>query len=326
MDVDDGDPEPSSDLGDDLVVLADAGGLLDRIAERRAAGRHRVVGCRHDEHVARPDPIHGVVEDADDVVPVARRGHALDDVVHADEDRDEFGLQGIELRQLDLDQVAGREPVDPEVRDELEAWLPLDELVRPALAIVDGGADRVRVTEGHVAEAIGGRRSRSARGSSSAPAWGQRARNTPRAQARGRRPGLRRHRDGSSTRLRQPPERIDEDVLEPVAVDPDPDLRVRRPALPGDPDRQAVAHRPAARRAVAGVDLRRRTRRRRRGPGSARCATATASWTDIRGVPVPLALARRARSRPARRRSRPTRCPAPRSALQARRGRAGPGG
>src|SRR6185503_1690558 len=54
--------------------------------------------------------------------------------------------------------------------------------------------------------------------------------------------------------LRKSPVRIDEEVLEAVAIDADADLGVHRPALALHAAREAVAHRSPASRAAAGVD------------------------------------------------------------------------
>ena len=74
--------------------------------------------------------------------------------------------------------------------------------------------------------------------------------------------------DGDRARLRQAPERVDEQCREPLAVDDDADVRVGRPAVAPQPVRLAVADRPAAGRPVGGVEGHVVRARRRRGPGS----------------------------------------------------------
>src|SRR5262249_42702987 len=71
--------------------------------------------------------------------------------VHPDQQRGHLRAERREPRQLDLDDVTRREPIHPEVRNELERRQAINELVRPALRLADGGPDRVRVAEGDIA-------------------------------------------------------------------------------------------------------------------------------------------------------------------------------
>ena len=121
-----------------------------------------VVRRRDDEHAVRGHLPEDRVEDGGRVGTERRRRHALDDVVDADEERDEVRAQRHELRDLALEHVARRPAVDGEVLDELEAARTqgLDEPVRPAIRVADRRPDRVRVAQRDVAQ--GRRRTRSA--------------------------------------------------------------------------------------------------------------------------------------------------------------------
>jgi len=78
---------------DDRVVRTDAGGLLGRVAKRRAARGHGVVRRRDDEHAASADFPHERIEDVADVPPVGGFGHPLHHVVHPDEQAHELRSQ-----------------------------------------------------------------------------------------------------------------------------------------------------------------------------------------------------------------------------------------
>jgi hypothetical protein len=102
VDVDDPDAAGRGDPGKDLVEAPDPGALLGRVAVIGAGRRDRVVRGRDDKDPVRPETPDEIVEDPIDVPPIRVLGHALDDVVDADEEADELGLVRREGRQLEV--------------------------------------------------------------------------------------------------------------------------------------------------------------------------------------------------------------------------------
>ena len=139
---------------EDAVDLADAGGSSRRVAVLGTLRRDRVVGRRDGNDPVRRAAARARRRGSRRRSPRIRDRDALHDVVHADEDRREFRREAGQRRQLLVDHVPRREPVDPEVRDELQQRPTIgvasagDQLVRPALVRPgDGRPDRVRVAE-----------------------------------------------------------------------------------------------------------------------------------------------------------------------------------
>ena len=261
-----------------------------RVAVVRAGRRHGVVRRRDDEDAVRPDPRRRASSRiADDVAPgTSSSGTPWTTSLTPISSVTTSGRSAVELRQLDLDDVARGEPVDAEVARRAPArGTRRDELVRPALRLARptsrsctsrrGRRSGARAPSGAVTAA----RSRAA-GAERAVEAGARAARRTSAQRRQER-GATRRRDGAAPTAAARRHRRGRPRTG----------RGRSGCRPGRSARGPCARSaPAARRTPCGrgpgrcpCRPGRRTRRRRRGPAIARCATATASWTDIRGVP-----------------------------------------
>jgi len=85
-------------LAQDRVRTENRVTLLDRIAERLAARRDRVVGRGDAQDPLRREARQELLENDGHVARVLRVRGALDDVVYADQDADEFGPEAVQLR------------------------------------------------------------------------------------------------------------------------------------------------------------------------------------------------------------------------------------
>jgi len=130
-------------LAQDRIGTKDGVALLDRIAERLAPRRDRVIGRGDAQDPLRREAGQELLQDDDHIARVLRIADALDDVIDADQHADDFGLECVKLRQLLGDQVERCKAVHRGIADQFELFDALRELVREPIGLGDRCADRV---------------------------------------------------------------------------------------------------------------------------------------------------------------------------------------